>query len=262
MRKVILITIGCLTLAAALAVAILLVKPQATPSPLDSGAVYDAAKSTKESESTHSIVPKAEKSELIFDYTQTGINPSDNKIDVFIDADKNEYLFNDKGEQIGFMMSNSKVKTYSADADKTTLDEAVTIADKVLREITADNRDYTMTEAKYFENMQEYSITYHYFVNGYRTSDFVFVDISPEGVLTTYAAPNMGLFDDVDIPEIDKSEIEKTVADYITQTYDCKDYSIDDMMLVKKDGLELSVSYSVTLSDNTITADVYSVSLS
>ncbi|MDE7398662.1 MAG: hypothetical protein K2N06_03950 [Oscillospiraceae bacterium] len=261
MKRIILITVGFLVLTAVSVVSIMLVNSKVAPTPLNSGAVYDATKSALESELVHSIVPKAEKSELTFDYTQTGIDSSNNKIDVFVDEDKNEYLFNDKGEQIGFFGSNSGIAAQSENV-KISLDDAIAISNEALREINVADREYTMTKAKYFENMQEYSITYHYFVDGYRTSDFVFVDISPEGVLTTYAAPNMGLFDDVDIPEIDKSEIEKTVADYITQTYDCKDYSIDDMILVRKNGLEFSVSYSVTLSDNTIAADVYNVSLS
>lgn len=248
-------------MAAVSVVSIMLVNSKVAPAPLNSGAVYDATKSTEESGSVHSIVPKAEKSELTFDYTQTGINPSDDKIDVFIDADKNEYLFNDKGEQVGFKKSNNGIDTYSSNVYEINLEKAITIADTVLHETVNTNQNYTMTGAKYIENLNLFSITYHYFAGEYRTSDFALMFISNKGELMSYIAPNVGLFDGVDIPKIDKSGIERTVADYITQTYDCKDYSIEDMMLVKKDGLELSVSYYVTLSDDTVTADAYSINL-
>lgn len=212
--------------------------------------------------SMNSEICQSEKSSLTYNRTELAQGSLENGIDVYLDTNKNEYLFNDKGEQIGFKKSNGGISAYSQRDYRISLDDAIVIANEVLREINAADRDYTMTEAKYFENMQEYSITYHYFVDGYRTSDFAFVNISPNGVLTAYAAPNMGSFDNVVVPEINKSEIEKTVADYITRTYDCKDYSIDDMILVNKEELELSVLYSVTLTDNMIVADAYNVNLS
>lgn len=263
MKKIIIIVIGILVLAAASVTAILLMNSRTVSAPLQSGVVYDATKSAVESAPEQSIALQADKSELIFGYTQMLEGSSVGKVDIYLDADKNKYLFNDNGEQIGFMGSGKGTKTYSEYSENINLDEAVEIANNVLREITDNNRDYTITEAKYFDNMGVYSVSYHYFVDGYKTSDFAFIDISPKGEIVTYAAPNVGLFDGVVVPEINKSEIEKTVADYITQTYDCKDYSIDGEMTIDKtdDGLKVMVPYSVTLSNDALTADMYYVSL-
>lgn len=263
MKRIIIIIVGCFVLAAVSITAILLVNSKSAPAPLQSGVVYDATKSAVESAPEQSISLQADKSELTFGYTQMLDGSSVGNVDIYLDADKNKYLFNDKGEQIGFMASGKGAKAYSTYSENINLDKAVEIADNVLREIAGNNRDYTMTEAKYFDNMDVYSVSYHYFVDGYKTSDFAFVDISPKGEIVTYAAPNIGLFDGVIVPEINKSEIEKTVADYITQTYDCKDYSIDGEITIDKtdDGFEISVPYSVTLSNGALTADIYYVIL-
>lgn len=203
----------------------------------------------------------SENTKLDYYATKQAQGSSGDKVSIYKDKVDNKYIFNNKGEQVGFIKSNVNSKTYSD--YKIDMNDAVRIADDVLTNTIKANcsRNYIMTDAAFIDDMNIFSITYHYIIDDFQTSDFVFVTLSCNGEILSYAAPNIGAFDGVNIPPIDKSEIRQMVVNHIIQTYDCIDYSIENMILVKNAGLTLSVSYSVTLSDETYVADSYCIDL-
>lgn len=198
---------------------------------------------------------------LTYDSTEQAQDSIGGEVNIFVDEVDNKYIFDDNGKQVGFIKADRKTATYSS--HKIDLNDAIRIADDVLLN-TIDvnhNHEYTMTDAVYIDDMEIFSITYHFLIDDFLSSDFVFVTLSCDGEILSYAAPNIGAFECVDIPCIDKSEIQQKVVNHITQTYDYIDYSIDNMVLVKNSGLTLLVSYSVTLSDETYVADSFCIDL-
>lgn len=235
MKKIIFIAISCLTLAVTSIVGIASINPG---------------------------VPQAKRGALDYDQTVFAQGSSEGGVNVYTDADNNEYIFDENGVQVGYRKSVSGIQMYSGKTGKIDLDEAVTIADNVLRSTIKTEQDYTMTDAQYLDDLEIYSITYHHIVDGYRTSDYAFMFISDKGELLSYAAPNVGSFANVVVPEIDRSEIERFVCEQITQANDYVDCSVNDMMLIRKgDLLKLSVSYTVTMNDGSLFADTYIVDL-
>lgn len=216
---------------------------------------------------TSSVIPfQINKSQLTFIESEKSQNENVDdikQIDIFMDNQKNQFIYNQEGKQVGYIKnSNQQSKTRSASLP---VDEIKIIANDTLNTL-ADIESYTLVDFIYEETSGSYILTYYRLINGYRSSDFIFITLSPTGDLLSYAAPNVHSFDGLSIPEINEGNYRQQLSSYLYEKYgsEMKEYSIlgDPMIILNGNSLEFRLGYKITFQDGTQTADVHIFKLS
>lgn len=97
--------------------------------------------------------------------------------------------------------------------------------------------NYTYIDEDCMDN-SFYSVNFSVLINGYRSGDFAFVNMDKDGSITGYAAPYVGLFDNLEIPKIDENKLISTVEEQIKSQYgEIPSYKIENKIInVDKNG--------------------------
>lgn len=207
----------------------------------------------------------ANKSQLTFAECEKSLNTdiSESKqVDIFFDNQKNQFIFNQEGKQVGYIKNSAEqIKTRTAPLQE---DEIKSIANHIL-EILADSYLYALCDYIYEEYSDTHILTYYRYVNGYRSSDFIFITLSSTGELLAYAAPNINSFSNITIPEINEDKYKFQLFKVLSKKYgsEMKEYVILDepMIVLNNNILEFQVNYAITFQDGTKTADIYSFAI-
>ena len=117
---------------------------------------------------------------------------SDDIIDIYADAESNQYLFNG-GRLTGFL--DDSAGSSENVTHRITLDEAGDIADGIVASLGLGS--YPERSGDFAKAHNTYSFVYTRSVRGFATDDEILVDITPDGVLDNYIVRNSGKFDNL-----------------------------------------------------------------
>ena len=117
---------------------------------------------------------------------------SDDIVDIYADAENNQYLFNG-GRLMGFL--DDSAGSSENVTHRITLDEAGDIADGIVASLGLGS--YPERSGDFAKAHNTYSFVYTRSVRGFATDDEILVDITPDGVLDNYIVRNSGKFDNL-----------------------------------------------------------------
>jgi len=174
---------------------------------------------------------------------------SNKKVDTYVDNEGREYLYgNEDRKLVGFYdYSNSHTlnEIYIQNEDNLKI-----IAYNFLKNyIKIDN--YTFLKHTYDEYAKVHSFEYSIVIQGYKSSDFAYVDIRNDGTIKAFAFTNAGLFEGIKIPKINETEMIKTFEKMIKEKYKFVKYEIDykTLTLSAEKKCEMSIGFILTFDD-------------
>lgn len=153
---------------------------------------------------------------------------------------------------MGFLKSDvsDNTLTKSAVENVKTQEECKSIAVDFLTD-AIDFENYTFLNESYTEDTGIYTFNYSRLIRGYQSSDFAFVTVDKNGNIKGYAAPNIGIFNSVTVPEINSALLESKISAELLKTYgsNLESYDIINRILIYEEG-RLGMVVSVIIETN------------
>ncbi len=84
-------------------------------------------------------------------------------------------------------------------------------------------------------------------IAGYKSADIAFVILTDDGEFVGYAAPNVGIFEQCSIPEIDEAALKEKLEAAMTRKRPFSAYTIDNRIWNMADQSELEMIFEVTV---------------
>ena len=150
---------------------------------------------TAKNEILSSIPEKIENntSELHYKETKTD-NLTDKKTDIYTDSKGNQYMYgNDDGKIKGFYIG---IDSTSINSEIKNQDELRNLAKNFLKNYIELNKYYFVGHT-YADDTKVYTYNFNRLIKGYNSADFAFVMLKDDGSIIGYAAPNIGIFDNI-----------------------------------------------------------------
>lgn len=185
-------------------------------------------------------------------YKETRINNESNKENhVYTDKSKNQYIFNEYGNMIGFISVVNQNNLDTINSIKISADDRRHICEDFLSQQIGSILGYKYFGETYVDKQGYYELLYYKMINGIKTSDFIFIDISPTGDIVAFAAPNINCFSEIKVPEFSVDDYSENIFDILNQKYpNMISYDIKDAILQKNlNSIDLVVYIEVSLSD-------------
>lgn len=152
---------------------------------------------------------------ITVDKTDMTLVSQDQEEECYQDENGDEYSFDKNTDScIGYSKNSSNLYT---SGDIKGEEECRQIAEQFLNE-RLDLSEYTFFDQKLFGG-NNYSIDYTKTIQGYPTMDCVYVIMKTNGIITDYRMLNSGMFDNVEVPKINESEIERKIIQNIKEEY-------------------------------------------
>jgi len=194
-------------------------------------------------------------------YKETKVdNITNKKTEIYTDEQGSQYIFgSDDGELKGFYKGGNF--TSSTTSQSESKEELKNLADSFLKDYIELNT-YFFTGHVYNDDTKIHTFNYCRKIKDYNSADFAFVMISEHGDVIGYAAPNINIFDNVVIPEINDDKMIKDLEEKMKQKYKYSKYEINQKTLIlnseKRCGMLIRVTVVV---DNTEQGDEFIISL-
>lgn len=185
-------------------------------------------------------------------YKETRIDDESNKENyVYADKSENQYIVNEYGDIIGFISVVNQNKLDTINSIKISADDRRQICEDFLSKQIGSVLDYKYFGETYINEQGYYELLYYKMINGIKTSDFIFIDISPTGDIVAFAAPNINCFSEIKVPKFSVNDYSDDIFDILNQKYpNIISYDIKDAILQKSSSsIDLVVYIEVSLSD-------------
>ena len=153
------------------------------------------------------------------------------KYENYKDDEGNEFTFK-KGTDIcvGFIS-----KPLDADTDNIkSEDELKKIAEDFLREKVSIS-EYSLGYQYINDSGQICTMTFNKYIQGYKTSDTIGITVELDGQVFAYHVTDYKLFDNLDIPVIDKQMVDDTIQSAVKEKYGDADYKVQSETLIYED---------------------------
>lgn len=186
---------------------------------------------------------------------------NENGYEQYTDDNNNTYIFKkNKDECVGFLKSDvsDNIVTRSAVEDVKTQEECKNIAIDFLMNVI-DFENYTLVNENYTQDTEIYTFNYSRFIRGYQSSDFAFVTVDKNGNIKGYAAPNVGIFNNVAVPEISSNLLDSKINSELTKAYgsNLESYDILNRILIYEEGrLSMVVSLKIEANDYSLAEEI------
>jgi len=170
-----------------------------------------------------------------------------------------EYTYNDKGQVIGFSMAT--------DQRPKNIKASLYLSEEKLREI-AENylknyvslEKFTYAGFTEYPERQEYRFDYVRKISGYSSHESLMISLVYDGTVVNYYAANLGMFDNVYVPEIDELKILKQLDIMVKQRQGNISYDIkDSRSLVILEDETLAMQIEIYINDDESFNDFYFV---
>lgn len=159
------------------------------------------------------------------------------------------YSFDDAGDVIAYMNPILSDNGNESAAEGLDADTIKTIASSVFESLT-DRRDYIMEEPEYVETTGVWLIKFVYYINGYKSNDFINISIYQDGQLLFYHLSQVTFEEDV--PEVDGAMIEDAIEMYFSELgkdISEESYSVEECMYMKDDDGQLYFTVAIEYGD-------------
>ena len=176
-------------------------------------------------------------------YKETIVYNEDNKFDVYVDSNQNEYEYSIDGQFVEFRANAMAVDTVTGtiDKDTITIDDVRALAPKYVKTIFDEDFDeFEMDEAYYDQSKCVYSVTFtkKHGDNNFIKGQHCFVEILPNGSLKSCSfsgQPDYDKFDFNRLNGITENTIDNFVKEQVKTKQDILSYEISGVYLVSKD---------------------------
>lgn len=144
--------------------------------------------------------------------------------------DKNDNLYQIRDDEIvGFFNCEDDEEIMEL-----SLAQIETIAEEYLHTLSNSDR-YILDECKYNEYRDTYRYYYYYHLGEYKTTDVVYIEIDKFGNIKSFAKPNEGLFDDINIELLSEAYIKEKAIEMTQYNIENIDIIVDDIIIEKEE---------------------------
>ena len=214
---------------------------------------------TETDEILSSVPEKIENNTSELQYKETKTDDlTEKKTDIYTDSQGNQYIYGaDDGKIKGFYKG---IDSSSISSEIKNEDELKTIAENFIENYIELNK-YNFVSRTYADDTKVSTYNFNRLINGYNSADFAFVMLKDDGSIIGYAAPNIGIFDNIRVPEINENKAIQTLEEIMKLKYDYSQYKIETKRLVvnSKNKCELSFSVTMTFDEESKQRDTFNV---
>lgn len=187
---------------------------------------------------------------------------------VAYDESNNKRIINSDGKQTGFMMSYENQNARGVKSN----DKSYVLGKEAIQSIASDflativdQKEYEISDIKYYEDGEYYTVTYYNYLSGFKTQDYVFIDLDAMGNIIAYAAPCEGSMDNVDLSGISRKDLETQLRSQLSAKYDMNkiQYQVEDEIVKMDDSGKVFVNMYTKVVDeeNFQTGEIHKVYL-
>lgn len=148
-------------------------------------------------------------------------------VTVYKDKVSNEYLFKNEN-MIGFLENKRIEKNITTKTDNVKIETSDIQKNEMLKNINLN--DYKLDNVIYTKDYGEMFYTYVKYINDIKTNDFVDISFNVDGTLSSYSAPNQGIFDHL-ITRIKQKDINEFIKRTMEKKYKNVKYNIESTYL-------------------------------
>ena len=124
-----------------------------------------------------------------------------------------EIMKDSSGNEFGMIFPKPETMNKSVNED-----EIEDIARKFIHSnLTKSVVDYSVDSQKYIEFGDYYTCDFLRLFSGFPCEEWIAVNIYSDGTIMSYITSNLGVFDNIDVPAIDRTAIEQEVENKITK---------------------------------------------
>lgn len=199
------------------------------------------------------VVTSFDGEQVNIQYKETRINDELNEENyIYNDKLENQYVIDEDGDIVGFISAIKQTEINAANQVKLSSDKRRQICENFLLNQIGNISDYKYFGETFNSQQKYYELTYYKTINGIKTSDFIFIDISSAGDIVAFAAPNMNCFSEIIVPKFTVEDYDKDIVNILNERYpNMISYSITDTILQKNsNSVNLIVYLEVSLADN------------
>ena len=166
------------------------------------------------------------------------------QMDVYADKEGNQFIYDHGDGSIrGFYKGIDSDRVVSAVKDE---EELKNIAETFLKAFIPFDL-YTFVNHTYTQDTNVHTFGYSREIAGYKSADIAFVILTDDGEFVGYAAPNVGIFEQCSIPEIDEAALKEKLEAAMTRKRPFSAYTIDNRIWNMTDQSELEMIFEVTV---------------
>lgn len=172
------------------------------------------------------------------------IGTKENEMDVYADKEGNQFIYDHGDGSIrGFYKGIDSDRVVSAVKDE---EELKNIAETFLKAYIPFDL-YTFVNHTYTQDTNVHTFGYSREIAGYKSADIAFIMLTDDGEFVGYAAPNVGIFEQCSIPEIDEAALKEKLEAAMTGKRPFSAYTIDNRIWNMTDQSELEMIFEVTV---------------
>ncbi len=191
------------------------------------------------------IPPRIEDAASELQLIGTKENEMENRqMDVYADKEGNQFIYDHGDGSIrGFYKGMDSDRVVSAVKNE---DELKNIAETFLKAYIPFDL-YTFVNHTYTQDTNVHTFGYSREIAGYKSADIAFVMLTDDGEFVGYAAPNVGIFEQCSIPEIDEAALKEKLEAAMTGKRPFSAYTIDNRIWNITAQSELEMIFEVTV---------------
>lgn len=164
---------------------------------------------------------------------------------VYEDKDNNLYEVQDEEITSFFSMEED------ANSPELSEEQIKAMAEEYLDTLAKADK-YVLYNEKYNKYTETYRYYYYYYLGEYKTTDVVYIEIDKNGNIKSFAKPQEGVFENVDIKLLSKEEIETRALENTYYNREAFNIHVTDIIIEKEE----SVKYRVSLECKELNSDM------